>query len=259
MPRPGFEPRSSPLHELVSPGKRPGLPSKGQHDWPDYTTAASKPSNFLHRIKKFRRIVLKDMLSSQNIMDMPSKNIHITHDNHPYPHWILQNVFPENSAKQSAAALDSFKFTRSVSDLFQFWQTADFKTLKLPQPLHELYHHFSSKNFISYIAKLTHTKLSSTIDMSAFRYEDTDYLLPHDDQLEGRKIAYVLNLSTLKEKEGGALELFENNKSNPTKFVKRYQPVFNSLVLFQVSPTSWHQVAEVIKKNRLTITGWFHD
>ncbi|HLC19487.1 MAG TPA: 2OG-Fe(II) oxygenase family protein [Candidatus Nanoarchaeia archaeon] len=192
-------------------------------------------------------------------MELLSKTIRITHDKHPFPHWILYPAFNELSIKKAAAALDSLKFTRSVSDLFQFWQTSDFKTLKLPQPLHELYQHFLSKKFLSYIAKLTNTKLSSTIDMSAFRYEDTDYLLPHDDQLEGRKIAYVLNLSTLKEKEGGALELFENNKSNPTKVVKRYQPVFNSLVLFQVSPTSWHQVAEVIKKNRLTITGWFHD
>jgi len=47
--------------------------------------------------------------------------------------------------------------------------------------------------------------------------------------------------------------------TSPAAFVKRIVPEFNSLVLFRVSPRSWHQVAEVVSDvQRLTVTGWYH-
>jgi len=78
--------------------------------------------------------------------------------------------------------------------------------------------------------------------------------LPHDDRLEGRKIAYVLYLSDLREEDGGSLDMYED-----MKIVKSIIPKFGDLLLFEVSEKSFHQVAEVLTDaNRLTIAGWFH-
>jgi len=58
----------------------------------------------------------------------------------------------------------------------------------------------------------------------------------------------------LQKKDGGALQLFKNNK-----IVKTIPPTYNTLTLFKVSPYSVHQVQEVTsKKKRLTFAGWFH-
>jgi len=170
----------------------------------------------------------------------------------PFPHIVLPNFFTKK-INQVAKALLKEKFYEYNSDLYQFQQTDDCKNAKQPA-VKDFYKFFSSKEFIQYISKLTSTKLES-IDMSGFIYDDTDYLLPHDDRLSGRKIAYILNLTkNFKKKDGGALQLFKNNK-----IVKNIPPTYNTLTLFKVSPYSMHQVQEIkTKKKRLSFAGWFH-
>mgnify|MGYP003342408719 CR=1 FL=1 len=51
-------------------------------------------------------------------------------------------------------------------------------------------------------------KLNKKVDLFASLYQDTDFLLPHDDKLESRKIAFIIYLSNLEKKDGGeVLEL----------------------------------------------------
>ena len=87
-----------------------------------------------------------------------------------------------------------------------------------------------------------------------------DFLLPHDDQVENRIIAYSLHLTPdLEESDGGSLDLFKANKEGKSQLVKSIIPKFNSLNLFEVSATSWHQVSEILTDiQRLTLTGWYH-
>jgi Rps23 Pro-64 3,4-dihydroxylase Tpa1-like proline 4-hydroxylase len=91
--------------------------------------------------------------------------------------------------------------------------------------------------------------------MSAFIYDDTDYLLPHDDRLEGRKIAYVVQVGdNFAKEDGGALQLLEGKK-----VVKSISPSYNAFTIFKVSSKSWHQVQEVLSsKKRVSFAGWFH-
>ena len=50
--------------------------------------------------------------------------------------------------------------------------------------------------------------------MAAYVYGLGDFLLPHDDQVENRIIAYSLHLTPdLEEEDGGSLDLFEDNKA----------------------------------------------
>lgn len=46
----------------------------------------------------------------------------------------------------------------------------------------------------------------------------------------------------------------------PVEIVKSIQPRFNTLMFFEVSDRSFHQVAEVLSKNktRYSLNGWFH-
>ena len=59
--------------------------------------------------------------------------------------------------------------------------------------------------------------------------------------------------------DGGSLDLFESRKDGTSKLVKSIIPKFNSLNMFEVSETSWHQVSEILTDiQRLTLTGWYH-
>ena len=63
----------------------------------------------------------------------------------------------------------------------------------------------------------------------------------------------------LEELDGGSLDLFEGRKDGTSKLVKSIIPKFNSLNMFEVSETSWHQVSEILADiQRLTLTGWYH-
>ena len=117
-----------------------------------------------------------------------------------------------------------------------------------------------SKNFMHLIEELTQQKTNhAQLDMAATVYQDTDYLLPHDDQLDSRAIAYMVYLSTLNKNDGGALALFSNKENKLQEITKRIIPQFNTFFLFKVSSLSLHTVEEVIGDvQRFAISGWFH-
>ena len=93
-----------------------------------------------------------------------------------------------------------------------------------------------------------------------FRY--TDHLLCHDDELEGRRIAFIMYfVKDWTEADGGTLDLFRlNENGQPTEVMKQIVPETNALAFFEVTEKSYHQVAEILTKDksRLSIGGWFH-
>lgn len=172
--------------------------------------------------------------------------------NKPFPHLILGNFFTSKINRIAEQVMNE-KFVEQNSDLFQFQQTDDCKTATQPA-VKEFHKFFSSKEFISFISSITGEKLKF-IDMSAFIYDDTDYLLPHDDRLEGRKIAYIFQIGdNLTKEDGGALQFFKGKK-----IAKSIPPTFNTFTIFKVSNKSWHQVQEITThKKRVSFAGWFH-
>ena len=63
------------------------------------------------------------------------------------------------------------------------------------------------------------------------------------------------------EKDGGTLDLFDlDDQGHPSNIVKRLVPKTNSMAFFEVTEKSFHQVAEVLTKDkcRLSIGGWYH-
>lgn len=178
----------------------------------------------------------------------------------PFPHHALPGFFRVDKIRKVRKALLKQDFKRKEADLFSFWQTPqDIRQVKNPT-LRSFYRLFNSKEFKQYVGWLTSTKLSQKLDMSGFVYSDGDYLLPHDDRLESRKVAFVVNISHgFKKRDGGSLGMFTTRESHPFRMTKQYVPQFNTLFLFTVTRKSFHQVNEVqANKQRVSFAGWFH-
>jgi len=178
----------------------------------------------------------------------------------PFAHLQIKNFLNADKLEKLSKAIKKESFEEKDSDLFSFKQTQDLhysrdKTIK------NFVEMLETDEFSNLMVKITGMKLKSgALDLFGSLYEDTDYLLCHDDQLEDRKVAYILYLGEdFKESDGGSLALLDDDKGKPGKISKKYYPEFNSLAFFEVSKKSWHLVEEVrSKKKRYAIGGWLH-
>ncbi|KAI5613873.1 prolyl 3-hydroxylase OGFOD1, partial [Silurus asotus] len=182
-------------------------------------------------------------------------------DCEPFPHCKIANfVQNEGFVENLRDELLRLHFHSKSNDLYKFQQSGDLKKRKE--------HHISAirsllfLKFRSWLSEVLGVDLEPTVDMSCAKYEHTDVLLCHDDELEGRRVAFILylvppwNLS-----DGGTLDLYNTDEHyEPVSIVKSLLPCWNTLLFFEVSPVSYHQVSEVLTddKCRLSLSGWFH-
>ena len=176
--------------------------------------------------------------------------------NKPYPYLELSSFFNEQKAKGLLLSLLKEKFYEKSSDLFKFHQTNDLSSTKNSK-LEEFRKFLASEDFAGYMEVLTGFKLKNgKVDLAGTLYKDTNFLLCHDDRLETRKIAFLLYLSDLEEKDGASLNLMDRKFKKIAKII----PQSNKFVIFGVSSHSFHEVEELIKdKQRIALGGWFHD
>jgi len=173
----------------------------------------------------------------------------------PFSYLELKNFFNDYKLIKILKALSKEEFHEREADLFKFMQTEDFKLIK-NKTLNDFRKFLLSDEFISLIKFITEFKLINKIDMSGSLYQNTDYLLCHDDLLEGRKVAYFLYLSSMGDNEGGNLNLFDSEM----KVNDKITPKFNTFAFFEVSSKSLHELEEVVvDKQRIAISGWFYD
>ncbi len=178
----------------------------------------------------------------------------------PFKHLQIKNFLIEEKAITLQEALQEMHFEQKESDLFKFSQTQDFETInnKILKSLQQL---FREKEFIAYIEKISAISITKNrIDMAGTCYQSTDFLLPHNDNVGTRKIAFMLYLSeTFSQNDGGALIFYNTKNKHPTTPAQSYIPEQNSFIIFEVSPASFHEVEENLsQKKRYTIGGWFH-
>lgn len=182
-------------------------------------------------------------------------------DCHPFPHCIIRNflsseTFVENLQRE----LLGLNFHEKSNDLYKFKQSDDLK--KRTEPHIAGLRAALFGRFRSWLGEVFGVELEPTVDISCARYEYTDILLCHDDELEGRRVAFILYLvPPWQSSDGGTLDLYSTDSNfQPQSIVKSLIPSLNSLVLFEVSPVSFHQVSEVLTEDkcRLSLSGWFH-
>ena len=144
--------------------------------------------------------------------------------------------------------------------MFSYWSSIDLTDIDHPA-INILRDDLGDKVWRKEVSRAFNVAQLKNIDMAAYVYGLGDFLLPHDDQVEGRIIAYSLHLTPeITEEMGGSLDLFEADDEGKSKMVDSIIPEYNSLIMFEVSKTSWHQVREILTDiQRLTVTGWYHD
>ena len=179
----------------------------------------------------------------------------------PFNNLSIPNFLDEKLARKIKEVLKKEDYYIEENDLYKFGRTIDFKHIN-NSTLKELRNNFLSEEFISYIENLTNTKLKrNKIDLHSIKLLNTHYLLCHDDDVLGRKIAFILNLSeNWNTKDGGNLELFQCKNNKPFKVHTSITPKLNQFNIFIVEPNkSFHQISEVLSnKQRISISGWFH-
>ncbi|KAM6943507.1 prolyl 3-hydroxylase OGFOD1 [Xenentodon cancila] len=182
-------------------------------------------------------------------------------DCHPFPHCIIKNFLSSKTFVESLQSeLLALNFHEKSNDLYKFKQSDDLRKREEPHIAGlraALFGHFRS-----WLGEVLGVELEPTVDISCAKYEYTDVLLCHDDELEGRRIAFILYLvPPWQSSDGGTLDLYTTDSNfQPQSIVKSLVPSWNTLVLFEVSPVSFHQVSEVLSQDkcRLSLSGWFH-
>ena len=200
--------------------------------------------------------MLKNWINPKYLNENKIKRIReISRKAKPYQNFALTDFFNKNKLLSLKKAVLKERFERQDKDLFSFSQTKELRHSK-NKIVREFYNLLSSGEFLNLMEKLTGETLENA-DMHAHLYTQGDYLLFHDDVVEGRKIAYIAYLSDLKPIDGGSLRLYDIKK--PLQPSKKITPKFNSFACFKVSGKSLHDVEEVKSdKKRLTVGGWFN-
>lgn len=179
----------------------------------------------------------------------------------PFNVCLLHNLIGDNESVDSLKnELFDIEFHTKNNDLYKFHQSDDLQNFDTP------YIHAFRKclegTLAPWLRDVTGIPLDGTISLTCSKYSYTDVLLCHDDELEGRRIAFILYLTPgWTSEDGGSLDLFDTDSNGqPRDIVRSIIPRFNSFAFFEVSPVSFHQVAEVLSEDkvRLSVGGWFH-
>ncbi len=124
-------------------------------------------------------------------------------------------------------------------------------------PVHVVLEFLNSPEFIEFARYLTGDTAINAVNAQATRYRPGQFLTPHDDTHsgEGRRYAYVINLTPRWKAEwGGLLQFLDESGS----VIDSFMPRWNALSLFRVP--ALHHVSLVSPwagEDRLAITGWF--
>jgi prolyl 3-hydroxylase /prolyl 3,4-dihydroxylase len=177
----------------------------------------------------------------------------------PFPFVVLKRCIRPELLPRLIGGLTKEGLIEQRSDLFHFLQTTDLHGVK-DTALAKFIRVLDGEACAAYFRRITGVRIrSGATDLFGSLYTDTHHLLCHDDQLEGRKLAFIVYLSTLSVRSGGALLLRGDQKGRPGAVMQRIRPCAGDVVLFAVSKKSWHEVQEVIgRMKRYALGGWFH-
>ncbi|KAK3091622.1 hypothetical protein FSP39_021333 [Pinctada imbricata] len=190
-----------------------------------------------------------------------STNIQLTQN--PFCHCVIPNIIKDQDfVDRLQEEILDLTFSEKNNDLYKFHQSLeDLKVIE--SPLISRLRSFIYKDLLKWIQEVTGIELNNNVDMSCASYRYTDILLCHDDELDDRRVAFIYYLvpKSWREEDGGSLDLFcVDSKGEPREIVKSIHPKRNTFVFFEVGPTSFHQVSEILTedKTRLSVSGWFH-
>jgi Rps23 Pro-64 3,4-dihydroxylase Tpa1-like proline 4-hydroxylase len=188
----------------------------------------------------------------------------------PFPHSCIENFVDDQFLTAMLEELKTLDYSEKNNDLYAFSQsTEDLKCVTSPliSRFRELLYSPAICKALSTISGIELFGLENTAsqpDFFAAVYSDRSRLLCHDDELEGRRIAFIVYLvpEGWCDADGGHLDLFNTDPATgaPSDIAVSHVPKRASFLFFEVSPQSYHQVREVLSSNKLRVSmgGWFH-
>ncbi|KAI5181038.1 prolyl 3-hydroxylase /prolyl 3,4-dihydroxylase [Nematocida sp. AWRm80] len=196
----------------------------------------------------------------------------------PFYHRIIDDFLPESLFTAVEHAYIKTPVYEKYTDLYHFYQSNELKD----NPMYQKFKSYVRNALDTDIAYNKKTVSGESINLFASCYMEGDFLLPHDDCLDNRLFAFSFYLNTpgetiIQEIEnisdnmplntdalesntdgskdkcpGGRLIIYDNNGIDPVKYI---EPKRNRIVIFEVSPLSYHEV-EKTNATRMAITGW---
>lgn len=155
-------------------------------------------------------------------------------------------------AMQSGEYAFSYNFYPLLDAYLQKWRAGG------PHDL--LLEHINSQPFLDLIRQVTNIPEIVKADAQATLYAPGQFLAMHNDSdvAEGRRIAYVLNMTNMdwREDHGGYLMFYDDDGD----VVQGFRPRFNALNIFTVPQR--HNVTYIppfAPLGRYAVTGWFRD
>jgi Rps23 Pro-64 3,4-dihydroxylase Tpa1-like proline 4-hydroxylase len=178
----------------------------------------------------------------------------------PFRHIVMPNAVGAEDCALLTAALDEEPAERMANEIYEVNATGE----QLTQPaLTALREELTGEAMLTALRTLSGKRVTH-VKARGYAYTSGHYLLPHADRDVDslRRVAFVLYVAVSDDLEGGELELFhcetEMGQIIATDPAGRIAPQVGTLVLFDVSETSLHQVREVIRGTRGSISGWFY-
>jgi len=169
----------------------------------------------------------------------------------PFPHCTIENFVDSQFLAAMLDELKNLDYASKNNDLYNFSQSEeDLKCVTFPLVTHfrELLYSPATVAALSQISGIPLYGLDSPSqpDFFAAVYSDKSRLLCHDDELEGRRIAFIVYLAEegWADADGGQLDLFNTDAATgqPADIAVSYVPKWGSFTFFEVSPKSYHQV-----------------
>jgi len=177
----------------------------------------------------------------------------------PFPHVVVPKFLEARALQPLVETLVEQQYDLQEADLHCYYSTGDLAGIDQPV-FRMLKKAMEDETWLTRVAEAFETEPLADLEMNSRIFSLTDHYLPHNDNVLDRSVGFYLHLSPApKSEDGGALELFSCNDRNlPVSVTRTLSPVYNSLVLYRVSATSWHQITElVVDRKRLTIAGWY--
>lgn len=116
---------------------------------------------------------------------------------HPFPHFQLKDFIQNiELVRHLQKELKEARYYRNENDLNSLSQTIDLKSFDVEKyPYLCGFRRFMGITVRDFLSNATGFELNSQVAITGSKYSNTDLLLPHDDSLDFRKIAFVLYLT----------------------------------------------------------------
>jgi Rps23 Pro-64 3,4-dihydroxylase Tpa1-like proline 4-hydroxylase len=177
----------------------------------------------------------------------------------PFPHVILDDLIAEDRLQELRNAVAREPHTPNIEHFYEMMASGLTVKHEVLADFHAALGSPPALDFLGAVSGKTLTR----VEMRSYVYLAGSFLLPHSDHRAalGRLVAYAYYLLPRETCTGGELELFDCDVESGDVVATRPGPVIeprgNRMVLFDVSPSSLHQVREVTAGGRVSLSGWF--